>query len=176
MIHDVTFLSLAKMRSVTPRRDTVVISILDPEERASHRLPRLAGFRSVLSLDFEDTFEEMKLAHPGDWDDEPTTTDNKRYCQRVGHSIPSLVHAQQILDFVAGHADSDECLRLLVHCYAGVSRSGAVARWAGEFLELGGDPPWEQRAPRANPRVLRLMAVAETLRSAANRSRTASRP
>lgn len=59
-----------------------------------------------------------------------------------------------------------EEVRLVVHCHGGVSRSAAVAKWAGEFYavplpQLGDDV---HELDWANPRVLRLLAEASARR------------
>lgn len=155
MIEDIVFLSVDQMKRVRPCTNTVVVSILDLSE-AQYR-PRLAGFRSVLVLNFEDTYEETKLAAPGSWPDEPTDAEHARFCQGRGERIPTLTDARKIVDFLFRHHCSDEPLKLVVHCYGGVSRSAAVAAWASErFLVPIGNRDMRS-TEYANKRLLRLM-------------------
>lgn len=72
---------------------------------------------------------------------------------------PELSDAQAIVTFVRKHHHSSEPVRLVVHCYGGVSRSAAVAQWVavahGVPLPQLGDGIHE--LDRANPRLLRLL-------------------
>lgn len=67
--------------------------------------------KGVLTLYFDDTIKEVD-----------------------GAVLFSNEHAEQIIDFILSHRDAET---LLVHCYAGQSRSRAVAAFAVELL--GGD-------------------------------------
>lgn len=155
MIKDIVFLSVDQMKRVRPSTTSVVVSILDHSE-AQYR-PRLAGFRSVLTLDFEDTYEETKLAAPGSWPDEPSDAEHARFCQGRGERIPSLTDARKIVDFLFRHHRSDEALNLVVHCYGGVSRSAAVAAWASERFHVPIGNRDMRSTEYANKRVLRLL-------------------
>ncbi|WP_150126670.1 hypothetical protein [Burkholderia cenocepacia] len=153
MITEILFLSVAQMRKIKPSAHAVVISILDRSE--AHERPRLGGFRSVLTLDFEDTSEEAKLAHAGQWPDEPSDEEHARFCQGKGERVPTLSDARQIVDFIERHRASPEPLSLYVHCHGGVSRSAAVAEFASVLLWL---PIGSTRSiERANPRLRRLL-------------------
>lgn len=160
MIRSVQFLSLEKARRLVPRRDALMVSILDLQERQRHRLPRLAGYRSVLSLSFEDTAEETKLAAPGAWHDDPSDEEHARFAQHLGERIPTLADASRIVDFVRRHHDGEEVLDLLIHCHAGVSRSGAIAQWAIGFTGAEAHPGGPQGFGRPNRRLLRLLSAA----------------
>ncbi|TBR76877.1 MAG: hypothetical protein EPN64_06550, partial [Burkholderiaceae bacterium] len=153
MIEDIQFLSVDRMKRIRPDRATVVVSILDRSE-AAHR-PRLAGFRSVIELDFEDTCEATKLAEPGTWPDEPGEDEHSRLAQGPGERVPSLQDAKKIVDFINTNQRSTERLHLVVHCFGGVSRSAAVARWASMkcMVPILGTISTD----RANPRLLRLL-------------------
>ena len=163
MIHTVRFMSLDQARKLTPNRETLMVSILDLEERQAHRLPRLAGYRSVLSLNFEDTAEEGKLAEPGSWPDEPSDDEHARFAQRRGERVPTLVDANRILEFAKAHHGSDERLSMVVHCKAGVSRSAAVAKWVIDFTGADLCDTVRMSTERANPRLLRLLDTALSL-------------
>lgn len=150
MFLSIQYLSLEKFKLLKPSTDTVVVSILDESEWPKR--PRLANWRSALALKFEDTYEEVKCAS-AHWPDEPTAEEHARYCQGAGERIPTLTDAQLIRDFLEWHGTSLEQLHLIVHCYAGVSRSSAVAQWAaGRFFV-----PLEREPGYPNKRVLRLL-------------------
>lgn len=158
MISEILFLGVDQMKQVKPSLNTVVVSILDVSE-ASHR-PRLGGFRSVLHLEFEDTEEEKRLASVGAWPDEPTQAQHNVLTGGV-ERIFSLSDARKITSFLNRFAHSDEPLVLIAHCYAGISRSAAVASWAANqysvALDTNKSPKW------ANKRVLRLLDKAHEL-------------
>lgn len=156
MIKEILFLSVDQMKAVRPNLATVVVSILDRSE-ASYR-PRLANFRSVLTLSFEDTYEELKLAKPGSWPDEPTPEEHARFAQGRGEEVPTLTDAQRIADFVRRHHAASEPLTLIAHCYGGVSRSAAVAHWANEICGAPLGNEGMKTTEHANKRLLRLLA------------------
>ena len=160
MIAKIVFLSVSEMRAIKPRLDTLVVSILDCSE--SHQRPILGGFRSVLCLTFEDTYEEAKLAAAGDWPDEPSSLGHKKYAQRAGERIPALSDATQIVSFLKKHHQSTEALNLVVHCFGGISRSAAVAIWASKTFDIGISNTVSKSTERANKRLLRLMDIAGT--------------
>jgi predicted protein tyrosine phosphatase len=128
MFKEVLFLSLAEMKLFAPSTDVVVISILAVSEEFGR--PKLEGFRDVLRLQFEDTYEEGNTHYPGPWPDHPTEAENARYVQMPGERVCTLTDAQAIVDFLALHHSSFEQFTLLVHCQGGISRSAAVASWA----------------------------------------------
>lgn len=128
MFKEVVFFGVDQMLLLPPSLDTVVISILDRSEEGSR--PRLDGFREVLTLQFEDTYEEVSGDKPGDWPDEPSDDDHFLYSQGPGERVPSLSDAKRIVEFLDRHHQTFEQLVLAVHCYAGISRSAAVASWA----------------------------------------------
>ena len=160
MLTEIVFFGIDEMKQLPPCAGTVVVSILDQSE-ASQR-PSLAGFRDVLAMQFEDTYEELKLAKPGDWPDEPSDAQHDRYRQGKGERVPALSDARRIVDFLKQHHDSREPLKLVVHCYGGISRSAAVASWAAVrfFVPLN----TSRSTDRANSRLLRLMDKADNRR------------
>lgn len=160
MILDVTFVSLEEARFLPRSLKTLMISILDRGERQQHQLPRLTYWRSVLSLHFEDTYEEIKLASAGDWPDEPSDAEHAAFCQGGGERVPALSDGRRIVEFVMQHRASDEQLHLVVHCRAGVSRSGAVAKWVSETLCIPRLNEGETTTAHANKRLLRLLEKA----------------
>lgn len=150
MFQSIQYLSLDKMKALSPSRDTVVISILDRYE--APRRPALAGWHDSLVMSFEDTFEENKYSSAM-WPDEPTDDEHARYCQGKGERVPALSDARAMADFMLHHGRTSVPLHLLVHCYQGVSRSAAVAQWASArfFVGLTREPTYP------NLRVLRLL-------------------
>ena len=155
MIEETVFPSLGGMRRVRPSRATLVVSLLDRSEQ--RRRPRLAGFRSVLALDFEDTSEERKCAAPGAWPDEPSDQEHALFAQGRGERVPALSDVGRIVGFLAAHRLSEERLRLLGHCHAGLGRSAAVAAWlsAAYQVPIANDPP--RTTAQANARLMRLL-------------------
>lgn len=153
MFNSIRYLSLDAFKKLKPSFSTVVVSILDSQE--SSRRPLLAGWRSVLSLEFEDTYEEQKCASAY-WPDEPTVGEHARYCQGQGERVPALSDALLIADFLLGHGRSAEQLDLVVHCYGGISRSAAVASWASCRFFV----PLEREPGFPNARLLRLLSKA----------------
>lgn len=140
-----------------PSRDTVMVSILDMQERQTLRLPRLGGYRSVLSLSFEDTAEETKLAEIGSWEDDPDEVDHARFSQGYGERIPTLEDAKKIVEFVNEHHESEEALHFIVHCRAGISRSAALAQWVIAHTGAAMAPDVQMSLTHANPRLTRLL-------------------
>lgn len=173
MIESVSFMSLDKARKLTPNIQSLMISILDLDERISHRVPKLSGYRSVLSLSFEDTSEETKMVNPGSWADDPEEHDHVKFCQHRGEMVPTLTDAKMIFDFVKRHHESDEKLSLLVHCKAGMSRSAAVAFWASDFTNAPMSLSTHTNPDKANPRVLRLL---EKLQNEIPKAKKSMRP
>jgi predicted protein tyrosine phosphatase len=155
MIQEILFLSVAQMRTIKPSTQAVVISILDRSE--AHERPRLDGFGDVLTLEFEDTAEEMKLAKPEQWPDEPTNAEHARFCQGKGERVPTLSDARLIVEFIEHHRKSDQALTLYVHCHGGISRSAAVAEFVSVLLWLPIANLDMRSTEHANPRLLRLL-------------------
>ncbi len=153
MFKEVIFMSAEKMALFKPCLNTVVVSVLDRSEE--HRRPALTGFRDVLRLKFEDTYEEGKLAQLGSWPDEPTDEEHARFCQGRGERIATLTDAQAIVDFLAKHHDTFDQLTLVAHCMAGISRSSAVASWAS--VRYWAPINCTMSTEWANPRLMRLM-------------------
>lgn len=87
----------------------VVISITQPGETVALK----EGWHSVLRLHFHDI----------DVPEEPYTLFGDR-------------HANEIIDFLEGVAETGEIEGILVHCQAGISRSAAVAKWVAERYDL----------------------------------------
>lgn len=99
----------------TPDDNTVVISITEPKRKA-----RLSGFKDMLRLEFQDYDSSRK--HPED----------------AVLFTPTL--AARIVRFARKHRDNNS--NILVHCAAGISRSGAVAEALLEAFPEYEDKGW----------------------------------
>lgn len=155
MITEIKFYDLARIKKLKPCLDTIVISVLDLSERNSR--PKLGGFKNILSLTFEDTYEECKLASAGSWPDSPTDAEHALFCQSAGEKIPTISDAMQISSFLQKHHFSEEPVKLAVHCYAGISRSAAIAQWASAYFWVPLTLLPHQSIDYANPRLIRLL-------------------
>lgn len=153
MFVDIKFLSIGQVKRLKYSNDTVVVSILDDSEQRER--PPLRGFRATLKLCFEDSYEEAKLAKAGDWPDEPTDEEHAKYCQSRGERVPTLTDATRIASFLDRYARAEIPLKLVVHCYGGVSRSAAVALWAAN--RYGVNISTAVSTGNANKRLLRLL-------------------
>jgi predicted protein tyrosine phosphatase len=159
-LRSVSAISLEKARGLRPKADTLLISILGRQEAHTRRRPVLSGWRSVLLMEFEDASEEAVMAKPGSWPLEPTDEDNDQILGRHRGQVPSMRHARQIVEFLKSHHGSGEDLNLIVHCYAGVSRSVMVASKVCDWCGLESTKDLENRLEYANKRLGRLLEVA----------------
>lgn len=138
-----------------PSQTTVVISILEQFEE-HNRPTRLHEFRDHLILNFVDTSEQPGEPH---WPDQRSKQEHRAVCTWEEDRAPEISDAQQIVAFALRHHNASTQLRLVVPCHEGVSRSAAVAKWAGEELGI----PLPQLGDGihtlegANPRVLWLL-------------------
>ena len=103
----IMYLSRLAFIKMKPRKDVAVVSISEPEQIVNN----LEGWGAVLELKFCD-LESMVCGLP----------------------IFTTRDALKTIEFLE-EANID-CCNLLVHCEAGVSRSGAVAYFAAEQSEL----------------------------------------
>lgn len=163
MLKEILFMGYREFGEIRPNEDTVVISILDPSEE--HRRPEgLYLFRDALELHFVDV-NEPKGAPP--WPDVMTEEQHLAACVMHECKAPQIDDAQRIVEFTRRHHEVSEELTLVVHCFAGVSRSAAVARWAS--MTYGAELPQVNEGLRgvdqANPRVLRLLKRAYAMQS-----------
>lgn len=154
-------LSLMKARGLRPRGNALLISILGQSEASSHRRPQMGGWRSVLQLEFEDVSEEAALALPGDWPLEPSAEDNLRMVGEGRGVAPAMSHARAVVEFLDRHHRSPEPLDLIVHCFAGMSRSVQVAAKAARWFDLPERDELQSRLIHANPRLGRLLQMAK---------------
>lgn len=162
MLKTVRWMSAAEVSKLAPSQGTVIISILDQFEESS-RPAHLDAFADHLSLSFVDTFERAKTMA---WPDEMTIAEHLEACAGIeGDRAPVLSDAIKIIDFATRHHESSEELDLVVHCFAGKSRSAAVAKWVNEALGVpipGIDEAGRRLLSLANKRVLRLLRKAAT--------------
>lgn len=120
----VTFISQHQAEQIDPRPDMALISITEP---ASYEelIPKLdPNWKHLLKVSFHDI-------------------DTDRRKQRIlaeadEYVIFSEKHATQILEFV--EQIKNEVVSLVVHCYAGLSRSAAVALFLSEAYKLNMAP------------------------------------
>ena len=113
MIQRVAFVSLYQAQKLTGRADTVVISVCDRHYRAKLQ----SGFADVLDLYFDDY-------------------DPNRDGQR-DHVDPFTAELADIArQWVIRHHSNSAALSALVHCYAGLSRSAALAWWINQEFNI----------------------------------------
>ena len=62
-------------------------------------------------------------------------------------------HAQEVIDFLDRMQSMDERMLLILHCDAGISRSGAVGRFSADYLDLA----FEDKYILPNPYVSRIL-------------------
>lgn len=159
MIKAIVFLSVDQMTYYPADANTVVVSILDASE--AHHRPPLAGFHDVLRLVFEDTYEEVKCAVPGDWPDEPTDEEHRQFAQGKGERVPALSNARAITEFLLTHQHTPREFTLVAHCFGGISRSAAVAVWAAVRFGVPISNADMRSTDWANARLIRLMDKAD---------------
>lgn len=126
--------------NVENRIEECFISIVDTDQFSKSRVPYFKfNHSNVLNLAFDD------CEHDG----EPSPT------QPNGTKAFSKEQAEQLYEFIKINKDRKVCL---VHCMAGISRSGAVSSFINGIT--GGDWQWFKRMnPQIVPngRVLRLL-------------------
>lgn len=154
MFTSVCFVSQATFEHhIQPSSDVVVVSITDPNERPAKVRP---GFRGVLRLAFVDVYEEALGLVAGDLPDLHPRHDHGVRLFFRDEELCDANDARRVCGFLKHHSDSKERLQLVVHCYAGISRSAAVALFAADRYGI----PIEQPNPDtscANARFLRLL-------------------
>ncbi len=78
--------------------------------------------------------------------------------QQVAKAFTAL-QAEELLMFIDSHKDKDICV---VHCTAGISRSGAVGTFINEYID-GDRDAFEKRNPYLHPNNLVLRLLKEAL-------------
>lgn len=154
---EIVFCGVDSVPYLGEKKSIALISILDRSEEYCR--PDLTGYAMSLSLDFEDTSEETKLMAPGAFGDYPSEEENLRFAQGRGERVFDATDAKRIIHFVRQAYLNPAVQTLAVHCYQGVSRSAAVAKWATGFLGVPLNS--SNGTSGANPRVLRLLTKAE---------------
>lgn len=134
MLTRVSFFSLQHMLTLEPSPLAVVISVTDSSPRAAR--PALQGYRDALRLEFVDVAEEHVNVAVGSWPAEPTLQEHEELSGLRGERLPALSDAVAIRSFLDAHHGTPEPVEVLVHCFAGASRSAAIASWAAEHYDL----------------------------------------
>ena len=151
MITTVCFLSQAAFENhLRPRKNTIAVSITDLGVAPARIPPEIKFF---LRVQFDDLSEESLNVQVGHLPDEPFKTTKLIAYNGV---LPDGNHAKSIVDFLRPFTVSTELFHLVVHCYAGVSRSAAVAtviaaRFGADIDQANADTSC------ANPRLIRLL-------------------
>ena len=161
MLTRISFLPLARVLVLDPNPTTVVISITDSSPRAVR--PTLAGYRDILRMEFVDVAEEQFGLASGTWPPEPTLEEHEKFSGLIGERIPTHSDATAIRAFLDKHHAAPESIAVLVHCFAGASRSAAVAKWASAAYDVPIDDVERRGTDEANERLLRLLGL--TVRS-----------
>lgn len=155
MLTRISFMPQARVLALDPFPSTVVISITDSSPYAVR--PTLAGFLDVLRLEFVDVAEEQFCVAAGAWPPEPTSEEHEKFSGLLGERIPTLSDAIAIRAFLDKHHNKPEPVAVVVHCFAGASRSAAVAKWAGTVYDVPIDDVERRGTEEANERLLRLL-------------------
>jgi predicted protein tyrosine phosphatase len=157
MLTQVSFMPLKRVLSLAPSPQTIVISITDSSPRAAR--PDLRGYRDVLRLEFVDIAEEHVGAAVGSWPVEPTPDLHESISGLPGERLPALSDALAVRNFLDAHHATAAPTALLVHCFAGASRSAAIAQWASMTYHIPLDDVEARGTSDANERLLRLLAL-----------------
>ena len=155
MLDEVSFMSLERVLALAPNQSTIVVSITDSSPLAVR--PSLEGYRDVLRLEFVDITEEDVGAVVGSWPSEPTTEEHEQISGLRGERLPAVSDAEAVRDFLYKHHLAPERVSVLVHCFAGASRSAAVARWAAATYDIPLDDVAGRGTSQHNKRLSRLL-------------------
>lgn len=123
-----------KIISINDPGHTIICNNSDPNAYD----PFIPDHPNVLSLVFHDADERDMLK-------------NLDYCYF------NELHAADIVNFLAKCLPTDD---LIIHCFAGISRSGSVGTFAREFLDLD-----HNRFSRINPQIVPNTYVLRILRN-----------
>lgn len=107
---------------------------------------------NVLTMLFDDVDVEMEL---------PLLHSDGRIIEMRYAKPMTMAQAERIVVFVSKNKHVES---FLVHCHAGISRSGGVAEWIAEFLGI----PWTEFR-RRNPHTSSNKRIVKLLREAASR-------
>lgn len=117
----VTYFSRAEACALPGRKDTAVLSITDPNEGFA---PLKRGWAHVLRLQFHD----IRKPYP----------DHQEFNSNL---------AELVVQWICAAAQKDNIDHIMVHCYAGISRSAAVAKFIAEVFGLYFDPTYSAHNP-----------------------------
>jgi len=164
MFKEIVFTGVDSVRHFRPKRKAAVISILDYSERGYR--PDLTEFAAVLLLEFEDVSDGAPILFGKELrDDAPIGQDRcphnfeERFC--------TTRDAKLIHEFVERVSKDPRVNTLYIHCFAGQSRSAAVAqyfleKYAGQVQDAG----FGNRTTGAmNRRLYRLLGSTDPLRA-----------
>jgi predicted protein tyrosine phosphatase len=107
-------------------KDIAIISIIDyPHD-------------TLLTKEFIELNHLMEVPQITIWFNDITYKDYHRMSRHVKESLRLFTEsdAKLILDFVKTVNEIPRVMTLIIHCEAGVSRSGAVGLWANRYLNL----------------------------------------
>lgn len=170
MLNAIHFMGHREVGFLEPDWGTVVISILDPTEEEC-RPKRIHEFRDALELNFVDVYERPGATK---WPEVMSVQEHLAACTMETGRAPEIGDAQRIVEFINRYHESTEAVSLVVHCYGGVSRSAAVAKWAGMTYKA----PLPQLddgihdLDGANPRLLRLLKRAFAMLKSSNQPKS----
>ena len=107
---EIDFMSKGEASKIMPDKNMALISITDIEDKDIH-IP-FHKWENVTKLNFHDIDEKQE-----------------------GMTLFNVQMARQIIKFVLGLPDNVN--RIVVHCYAGISRSAAIVRFLQKFVYEG---------------------------------------
>ncbi len=155
MLTQVSFMSLQRVQAMAASPHVVVISVTDSAADAVR--PALNGYRDALRLEFVDMAEEHVNAPIGSWPREPTPQEHEALSGLRGERLPAFSDAVAIRRFLDGHHGAAEPLEVVIHCFAGASRSAAIAGWAAEHYSVPLVDAAGRGTDEANERLSRLL-------------------
>ncbi len=90
--------------------------------------------------------------------------------ERVSHE-PAAKHADVVVNYVRGIEEAPEACALIVHCYAGIWRSGAVLTWIDQRIRRGLEAPDSRRMMNGSENVFNRTFLRLLIESDENRTR-----
>lgn len=160
MFKEIVFTGVDSVRHFRPKGRAAVISILDYSERGYQ--PSLTDFAAVLMLEFEDVSDGSPVLFGKTLpDDAPIGQD--RCPHNVEERFCTLRDARLIHEFVERVSNDPRVQTLYVHCFAGQSRSAAVAQYFLEkYASKVADAGFGNRSTAAmNKRLYRLLSITD---------------
>lgn len=163
MFKEVLFTGVDSVKHLCDKRKTAVVSILDYSERGSR--PDLTQFAAVLTLEFEDIADGAPILMGKTLPDDAFIGED-RLPHNVEERFCTLRDARMVLDFLDRVQNDPRVQTLLVHCYAGQSRSAALAQFVLDSypnVHLGNEG--NQTLAGKNKRFYRLLGAARDARN-----------